>query len=330
MRFPVNRHRVAAAEDPFPEPVGRAMIPGSMDPTLAPFDRRRLRQHRDRAVPEFREHDFLFKDVAKRLAERLADFTRRFERALDLGCHGGELGRAIMPSGKIDWLVQSDLSASMAQLAAQGGGPVLAADEEAIPFAPESFDLVMSNLSLHWVNDLPGSLLQIRHALKPDGLFLAAMFGAGTLVELRDALAEAESEIRGGARPRVAPLPELRDAAGLLQRAGFALPVADHEFITVTYADPLRLLADLRGMGEASTLVSGGALTRRSLIRAAEIYAQRHADPEGRVPASFRILFLAGWAPHESQQKALRPGSAKSRLADALEPDRLKSKRLET
>jgi SAM-dependent methyltransferase len=306
------------------------MIPGSMDPTLAPFDRRRLRQHRDRAMPEFREHDFLFKDVAERLAERLADFTRRFETALDLGCHSGELGRALMPSGKIDWLVQSDLSVSMAQLAAQGGGPILAADEEALPFAAESFDLVTSNLSLHWVNDLPGSLLQIRHALKPDGLFLAAMFGAGTLVELRDALAEAESEIRGGARPRVAPLPELRDAAGLLQRAGFALPVADHEFITVTYGDPLRLLADLRGMGEASTLVSSAPLTRRSLIRAAEIYAQRHADPEGRVPASFRILFLAGWAPHESQQKALRPGSAKSRLADALEPDRLKSKRVET
>jgi len=206
----------------------------------------------------------------------------------------------------------------MARLAAPEGGPVLVADEEALPFAAQSFDLVMSNLSLHWVNDLPGSLLQIRHVLKPDGLFLAAMFGAGTLIELRDALAEAESEIHGGARPRVAPLPELRDAAGLLQRAGFALPVADHEFITVTYADPFRLLADLRGMAETSTLVDGGALTRRSLLRAAELYGQRHADAEGRIPASFRIIFLAGWAPHESQQKALRPGSATSRLADAL------------
>jgi NADH dehydrogenase [ubiquinone] 1 alpha subcomplex assembly factor 5 len=294
------------------------MILHIMDPTLAPFDRRRLRQHRDRAASKFREHDFLFKDVADRLAERLADFARRFELALDLGCHGGELGQALRPTGKIDRLVQSDLSASMARLAASGGGPVLVADEEALPFAAQSFDLVMSNLSLHWVNDLPGSLLQIRHSLKPDGLFLAAMFGAGTLVELRDALAEAESEVRGGARPRVAPLPELRDAAGLLQRAGFALPVADHEFITVTYADPFRLLADLRGMGEASTLESSAPLTRRSLIRAAEIYAQRHADAEGRVPARFRILFLAGWTPHDSQQKPLRPGSAKSRLADAL------------
>jgi hypothetical protein len=144
------------------------------------------------------------------------------------------------------------------------------------------------------------------------------MFGAGTLVELRDALAEAETEIRGGARPRVAPLPELRDAAGLLQRAGFALPVADHEFITVTYADPFRLLVDLRGMGETSALVAGAALTQGSLARAAELYAERHAGPDGRVPASFRILFLTGWAPHESQQKALRPGSAQSRLADAL------------
>jgi SAM-dependent methyltransferase len=289
-----------------------------MDPTLAPFDRRRLRRHRDRAAADLAAHDFLFQDVAGRLAERLADFSRRFERALDLGCHGGELGDALRATGKIDRLVQCDLSPAMVRLAMRADAPVLVADEEALPFAPERFDLVTSNLALHWVNDLPGSLLQIRHSLKPDGLFLAALFGAGTLVELRDALAEAESETEGGARPHVAPLPELRDAAGLLQRAGFALPVADHEFIRVTYADPFRLLADLRGMGETSVLVSGGTLTRRSLARAAEIYAERHAGEDGRIPASFRILFLAGWAPHESQQKALRPGSATSRIADAL------------
>jgi SAM-dependent methyltransferase len=294
------------------------MIAGAMDPTFAPFDRHRLRLHRDRAAAQFQQHGFLFADVAARLTERLADFTRRFEAALDLGCHDGELGRLLLGSGKIDRLVQSDLSMKLLRLAAQGGQPALVADEEALPFAPESFNLVVSNLSLHWVNDLPGALLQIRYALKPDGLFLAAMFGAGTLVELRDALAEAESETRGGASPRVAPLPELRDAAGLLQRAGFALPVADHEFITVTYADPFRLLADLRGMGEASALAAGAALTRGSLARAAELYAERHAGPDGRIPASFRILFLAGWAPHESQQKALQPGSAKSRLADVL------------
>jgi len=289
-----------------------------MDPTLAPFDRRRLRRLRDRAAADLPAHDFLFQDVAGRLAERLVDFSRRFELALDLGCHGGELGAALRGTGKIDRLVQCDLSPAMTRLAARENTQVLVADEEALPFAPERFDLVTSNLSLHWVNDLPGSLLQIRHSLKPDGLFLAAMFGAGTLVELRDALAEAESEIRGGARPRVAPLPELRDAAGLLQRAGFALPVADHEFITVTYSDPFRLLSDLRGMGEASALAAGTALTRGTLARAAELYAERHAGPDGRVPASFRVLFLAAWAPHESQQKALRPGSAKSRLADAL------------
>lgn len=294
------------------------MIPGIMDPTVAPFDRRRLRLHRDRAAPGWAKHDFLFKDVAERLAERVSDFARRFELALDLGCHGGELGRALAPTGKVDRLVQSDLSMAMLRRAAPEGGLALVADEEILPFASRSLDLVMSNLSLHWVNDLPGALLQIRHALKPDGLFLAAMFGAGTLVELRDALAEAESEMSGGARPRVAPLPELRDAAGLLQRAGFALPVADHEIITVTYADPFRLLADLRGMGEASTLVSGGALSQRSLLRAAELYAGRHADAGGRIKATFRILFLAGWAPHDSQQKPLRPGSAKARLAEAL------------
>jgi SAM-dependent methyltransferase len=289
-----------------------------MDPNLAPFDRRRLRLHRDRAATALPSHDFLFKDVAERLADRLADFARRFELALDLGCHGGELGRALQATGKIDRLLQSDISLAMVRRAEDGRGPLLVADEEALPFAAASLDLVMSNLSLHWVNDLPGSLLQIRYSLKPDGLFLAAMFGAGTLVELRDVLAEAETDVSGGARPRVAPLPELRDAAGLLQRAGFALPVADQEIIAVTYPDPFRLLADLRGMGESSTLVSGGALSRRSLLRAAELYAERHADAGGRLQASFRILFLAGWAPHESQQKPLRPGSARSRLADAL------------
>jgi SAM-dependent methyltransferase len=289
-----------------------------MDPILAPFDRRRLRLHRDRAAPALPSHDFLFKDVAERLADRLADFARRFALALDLGCHGGELGRALQSTGKIDRLLQSDISPAMARRASEGNGSVLVADEEALPFASSSLDLVMSNLSLHWVNDLPGSLLQIRHILKPDGLFLAAMFGAGTLVELRDVLAEAESEIVGGARPRVAPLPELRDAAGLLQRAGFALPVADQEIVTVTYADPFHLLADLRGMGESSALISGGTLSRRSLLRAAERYAERHADADGRIRASFRILFLVGWAPHESQHKPLRPGSARSRLADAL------------
>src|SRR5262249_21119985 len=160
-----------------------------------------------------------------RLAERLSDFSRRFELALDLGCHGGELSDALRSTGKIDRLGQCGLSPAMGHFAARDDAAGPGADEGAVPFARRRFDPVTSNLALHWVNDLPGSLLQIRHSLRPDGLFLAALFGAGTLVELRDALAEAESEIEGGARPHVAPFPELRDAAGLLQRAGFALPV---------------------------------------------------------------------------------------------------------
>jgi SAM-dependent methyltransferase len=289
-----------------------------MDTIFAPFDRRRLRRRRDRAAGGLAAHDFLFREVAERLADRLADITRRFSLGLDLGCHGGELAAALEVGGKVERLVQCDLSPAMARLAAGSGAPTLAADEEALPFAAQSFDLVLSNLSLHWVNDLPGTLLQIRHALKPDGFFLAALFGAGTLQELRDALAGAEVEIAGGACPRIAPFPELRETAGLLQRAGFALPVADAETITVTYADPFRLMAELRGMGETSALKENAPLTRAVLARAAELYGAGRAGEGGRIAASFRIIFLAGWAPHESQQKALRPGSARARLADAL------------
>jgi SAM-dependent methyltransferase len=196
----------------------------------------------------------------------------------------------------------------------------LVADEERLPFAPASLDLVVSSLALHWTNDLVGALIQIRQALKPDGLFLGAILGGSTLSELRAALTEAELEVRGGAGPRVSPFADTVGAAQLLQRAGFALPVADVDRVTVRYNHALTLMGDLRAMGETSVLVEGAGrpLSRPILARAAELYAIRFASADGRIPATFEILTLTGWSPHESQQQPLRPGSAKMRLADAL------------
>jgi NADH dehydrogenase [ubiquinone] 1 alpha subcomplex assembly factor 5 len=281
------------------------------------FDRRAVRRHRDRAAPGLGAHDFLFTEVAERLSERLDDVTRRFPVALDLGCHTGEMGRQLAGRGGIERLIQSDLSSKMA---ARAGPLALAADEEALPFADASLDLVLSSLSLHWVNDLPGALLQIRRALKPDGLFLAAMIGGESLIELRDCLLAAELELEGGAAPRVSPFADLPDAGALLQRAGFALPVVDSDRITVTYPHALSLMADLRGMGESNALVERRRNgTRRSTLYAtAATYAERYADADDRIPASFEILYLTAWAPHESQPRPAPRGSGQIDLAASL------------
>jgi SAM-dependent methyltransferase len=291
-----------------------------MEESVNLFDRRLLRLRRDRAAPGLSAHDFLFREAAERLADRLDDVSRRFPAALDLGCRAGELASRLGKRGGIERLVQCDLSSAMARLVALQGGCSLVADEEFLPFAPESFDLVLSCLSLHWTNDLPGALVQIRRALKPDGLFLAVQFGLGTLGELRDCLLEAEAELFGGASLRVSPFADARDGAALLQRAGFALPVADVETLTVTYPDALALMRDLRGMGEANaTLARSKRFAGRGLFaRAAALYAERYSDAQGRIAARFRLLFLTGWAPHESQQRPQQPGSASRRLADAL------------
>lgn len=288
--------------------------------TRAPFDRKALSAHRDRAAPFLQEHDFLFREVAERLADRLGDVTRRFPRALDLGCHGGELSAMLAGQGGIETLVQCELSPGMARRARANRRPTLVGDEEALPFGASTFDLILSNLSLHWVNDLPGALAQIRHSLKPDGLFLAALLAGETLSELRRALIEAEIGLSGGASPRVSPVADMRELAGLLQRAGFALPVVDTDSITVTYADPIRLMADLRGMGETNAVAARSRHpARRALfLDAATRYRDAHGDREGRVPATFQVVYLTAWAPHQSQQRPLRPGSARSRLADAL------------
>jgi SAM-dependent methyltransferase len=193
-------------------------------------------------------------------------------------------------------------------------------DEERLPFAGERFDLVASLLALHSVNDLPGALVQIRRVLRPDGLFVGALLGGATLTELRQAFTQAEAELDGGVSPRVAPFADVRDLGGLLQRAGFALPVTDSETVRVRYGDPFALMRDLRHMGLSNALSDRRRvpLRRATLLRAAQIYAERFADPDGRLPATFEIVWLSGWAPHESQQRPLRPGSAKMRLADAL------------
>lgn len=281
------------------------------------FDRQCVRSHRDRAAGRFTEHDFLFREVGERLLDRLDDIRRRFPRALDLGCHDGLLARQLAGRGGIETLVQADMSARMA---ATASGLRMVADEEALPFAPASFDLVLSLLSLHWVNDLPGALTQLRLTLKPDGLLLAAMLGGQTLRELRHALAEAELAVEGGLSPRVAPFADVRDIGGLLQRAGFALPVVDAETITVSYSDPLRLLADLRGMGETNAVLERRkSLSRRqTLLDALSRYRETFSDSDGRVPATFQVIYLTAWAPDPSQPTAKHPGSANARLAEAL------------
>jgi SAM-dependent methyltransferase len=286
------------------------------------FDRVLLRRRRERiAQSADPRRDFLFAESGERMLDRLDDVRRRFPLALDLGSRDGLLARLLQGRGGVETLIQGDLSLGMLRRA---GGHRLQLDEEALPFAPESFDLVLANLSLHWTNDLPGALAQIHHVLKPDGLFLGVLFGAGTLAELRTVLMEAEIAETGGASARVAPFADLRDAAGLMQRAGFALPVADVETVTVTYAGLMPLLADLRAMGEASILDARlRRPTRRAVIaRAAALYQEKFAMPDGRIPASFRLIFLTGWAPHESQQQPARRGSGKVNLGEVLRPER--------
>ncbi|MDB5411331.1 MAG: methyltransferase protein, partial [Rhodospirillales bacterium] len=288
----------------------------TMSDVITVFDRAVLRRRRERAAA-VGGAEFLFVEAAERLAERLEDINRVFPRALDLGCRDGLMARALGTRGGVVDLVQADPAPGFA---ARAHGLRLAAEPEALPFAPASFDAVLSALALHWVNDLPGALLQLRQALKPDGLLLASMLGGETLTELRQVLIDAEIAEEGGLSPRVSPFADSRDLGGLLQRAGFALPVVDSDRITATYPDALALMRDLRAMGESNAVIERRrSVTRRAmLLRAAALYEQRFAQPDGRIPATFEIITLTGWAPHASQPKPLRPGSATTRLATAL------------
>ena len=280
------------------------------------FDRALVRARRRRAAALGAE-TFLLDRAASELAERLAAVLRRFDLALDLGTPGDALRQALAGAGQIGVIVAADALARSRQA---GSRPLVAADEEALPFRDGAFDLVVSALALQFVNDLPGTLVQIRRVLAPDGLFLAALFGGDTLSELRQSFAAAESEIEGGVSPRVAPFADMRDLGALLQRAGFALPVVDTDRLTVRYDSALALMHDLRRMGATSALLDRRRtpLRRTTLLRMAQIYQERFSDADGRVRATFEIVWLSGWAPHPRQQQPLRPGAAKARLADAL------------
>lgn len=269
------------------------------------FDPVRRASRLARADARFAEADFLHRRAAAEMANSLEAILRSFPVAVDLSPHPGVFAAALAGGGAADRV-----------------GPVRvvkATPGEALPVEDGSADLIVSILGLHWIDDLPGALSQIKRALKPDGLFLGALFGAGTLKELRGVLTEAELEVRGGAQARISPFADGYDAAALMQRAGFALPVTDVDRVTVRYPDLFALIRDLRAMGETNALAGPiRPLTRDIAARAAALYAERHAEADGRIPATFEIVQLAGWAPHESQQKPLPRGSAKMRLADVL------------
>lgn len=283
------------------------------DQALISANRRRaLARGDDRAA-------FLLDIAAEELAERLSLVERRFEAAAELHGATGVAARMAMASGKIGHMTRIETDATPAA----DGETIIVAPPEQLPLPPASVNLVLSPLGLHLTNDTPGVFIQVHRALQPDGLFLAAIPGNGTLQELREVLLATEIEMSGGASPRVIPFPDVRDVGGLLQRAGFALPVVDAESYTVRYDSLFPLMQDLKSMGMANPLVdrSRQPVGRGFFLRAAEIYAERFADPDGRIRATFSIIYASGWKPHDSQQKALKPGSAKARLADALKVD---------
>ncbi len=267
------------------------------------FDRTLHRRRLDRAAKGFAAASFLKTRAAEDVLDRVETIMRSFPRAVDLGARDGVFAGLLAQSparARIELLIETDLSARMLD---GRPGVRVALDEERLPFAEASLDLVVSTLALHWTNDLPGVFVQIRRALRPDGVFIGAFLGGGTLYELRQSLTEAETEVRGGAGPRVSPFADAEDAAGLLQRAGFKLPVADADRVSVRYPDPLALLRDLRAMGETNVLVERPKrpLDRAVLARAIEIYGERFAAPEGGVNATFEIITATGWAPPQTQ-----------------------------
>ncbi len=286
------------------------MSASNLPPLL--FDRRQVRHQRQRAAEHFNEFAILEPQIQKRMRDRLAGISRTFGDCLELGCAGFS---ALAEDRRRT--VHCDLAAGL--LRSRDGLSVVG-DEELPPFGAATFDLVLSSLTLHWVNDLPGALVQIKSILRPDGLFLGALLGGDSLHELRRALTEAELELRGGAAARVSPFADIRDLGDLLQRTGFAMPVADLDRITVRYKDLFELLRDLKGSGNANALAGRETRPpRRQLFcRASEIYKQRFGGPDGLVPATFDVVFLTGWAPGPDQPVAKRPGSATHSLAAAL------------
>ena len=285
------------------------------------FDRLIVKKHRDRALSNYFDNNFLFLETASRLTEKLDEITKPFKLGLNLGCHSGEIESTLSARYKDTSWFLTELSPQLAKLAYETkGSPVAVMDEELIGFKEKTFDLVVSNLSLHWVNDLPGTLKQIYRILKPDGLLIATLLGENTLFELKQSLNQAEIETENGISPRISPFTRIRDAGDLLIRTGFALPVADVERITVYYPNAFKLMRDLRFMGESYSILSRRkTFTRRSTIfRAAEIYQTEFKDKNDKIPASFDVVSILGWVPHKNQQQPLKRGSGQINLEKAI------------
>ena len=294
-------------------------------PTPQLFDMRALRRNRQRAAASYDKFAFLKDEAALRLVDRIDLMRRDFDFCLDVGAHDGRLSQHLASLGKIKTIVQSDPAARFAinffpDKVNHRETPFVAHDFITLPFADKSFDGVFSCLNFHWVDDLPGLFVNIRRLLRPDGLCLVNLLGGDSLHELRASLIAAEQDITGGFSPRCAPMADIRDVGGLLGRAGLALPVADSDRLTVNYPNMFRLMRDLRGMGEQNVLLARlrHPTKRAVFLRAAEIYQDKFGQENGTIPATFEIITLTGWAPHESQQKPLRPGSARTGLASAV------------
>jgi len=277
------------------------------------FNRALVKLRREKMAENFENHAFLNHEISRRLIDNLQNIKRDFKSVLNMNVHE----EAIVAHLPDSFIVNQDISFNMARRGKIGS---IQGDEEFLPLKDQNLDLVLSCLNLHWVNDLPGALLQIFRCLKPDGLFLGAAFGGETLNELRSAMLKAELEIRGGSSPHISPFMDIRDAGALLQRAGFALPVVSTERVTVNYLNAYALMKELKGMGENNALIKGlkGLSSRHMMMKVVEYYHADFAGDNGRIPATFDILYLQGWSPHASQQQALKPGSAKMALKDAL------------
>ncbi len=285
------------------------------------FDRRSVRTHRDRSAIKFCDHNYLFHEIAGRLCEKLDDINRKFEFGLDLGCHSGETSKLLSVKHQATNWVRTDMSFQLSKIASKKtGAPVLVMDEEFIAFKKHSFDIVISNLSLHWANDLPGTLAQISKVLKPDGVILISLFGEQTLHELKMCLSRAEIEEENGLSPRVSAFSTIQDLGNLLIRAGFALPVADVEKITVYYPHAMKLMRDLRAMGESNSanLRRKSFSRKTTMMRTSQLYQEKFENEANQVPATFDVITLTGWSPDISQPKPLKPGSGQVNLNNFL------------
>lgn len=288
------------------------------------FDMQALTRHRNRAAANFAEFSFLKQLGVDRLVERLSLVKRSFTDILDIGCHAGEMVSGLSESTLYHSdmrFTQIELAQKFADIASQNKAHTVCSGMTPLPVSPAQFDAITSAMFLHWIDDLPGLLTQARLALRPDGFFVANMLGGRSLQELRQVLVAAETELYGGMRPRTLPMADIRDLGGVMQRAGFVLPVIDAELITVTYSELFRLMADLRGMGEQNALTARSRhFTSKALfMKAAEIYRDEFSTADGQITASFELITLTGWSPAPSQPQPLAPGSATRRLADAID-----------